>query len=245
MNRTKIPWATHVWNPIEGCSAISEGCQNCYAESFAHRFHRHWGSPQFRPEKLSEPTNTRKPARVFVCSTSDFFHDCADIDWEDSAGRVMFNNPRHTFMLLTKRPRNVRPWIHRMMDNKLWPMPNVWLGISAENQARYDERWPEIERLPFPVLFVSVEPMLGPVTTRCHARRPDWVIAGPETGARARLCCESWVEKLATECITFFDKRDEWKRREYPTPVGIVGLSANAGGQVQPAVRRPDSGGDK
>ena len=216
MQRTRIPWCSHVWNPIEGCNPISEGCQNCFAASFAHRFGRHWGSPRFRPEKLGEPARTKKPARVFVCSTSDFFHDCCEENWQDTVTLTMAREHRHTFLLLTKRPQNIQRWIWRQVESNLWPLSNIWIGCTAENQARFNERWKHMRPLGFLVRFVSVEPMLGPVTLPTDPHKPDWVICGPENGPHKRPCDPQWIDDLAAQSPCFFDKSAKWKRREFP-----------------------------
>lgn len=220
MDKSGVPWADYRWNPIEGCSPISEGCQNCYAATLAHRFHRPWGAPVFRPERLGQPLNTKKPGRVFVCSTSDFFHDCCDPLWQDKCGLVMAKDRYHTFLLLTKRPQNIQQWKGRMVDDGLWPCAD-WIGVTAENQDRYEERW-GIRSAQSLYGFVSVEPMLGPVSLkRSHLDTlPDWIICGPENGAKKRPCDPAWIQALADECedygIPFFDKREDGIRREFP-----------------------------
>jgi len=170
MQRTKIPWATHVWNPITGCTKISEGCQNCYAHALAKRFNGGDFSVTFHPERLDQPLKVKKPARIFVGSMTDIFHDAVDTHWIDDVLEVIGACPQHTFMMLTKRPEN--------MDRKLYEvteahgcrelgggdyLPNLWLGVTAENQARADERIPILLSILAAVHFVSVEPMLGPV----------------------------------------------------------------------------------
>jgi protein gp37 len=211
MTKSGVPWADYRWNPIEGCSQISEGCQHCYAASFAHRFKRHWGSPIFHPEKLGEPNYTKRPGRVFVCSTSDLFHEDIKglIDWRARILAAMDMAPWHTYLILTKRPQNIPP---------CWgPRENIWLGVTAENQARYDERWNILKDIRSRVRFVSVEPMLGPLTTHGNAhQRPDWVICGPENGAKKRPCDPKWIDALSDESLCFFDKRPTGKRKEYP-----------------------------
>ncbi len=214
MNKTKIPWADWTWNPIVGCSPASEGCANCYAAAISRRFHRPWGSAHFLPERLDQPAQVRKPGRVFVCSMADFYHETVSHVDRSSVLNVIGKHPHHTFIILTKRPHLIpagAPWFS-----------NVWLGVTAENQDRADERWHELAsrtvcREGCPVVrFVSVEPMLGPVTFSHHIPKPDWVIAGPETGPKARRCEDAWINALAEESPCFFDKRDKWTRREFP-----------------------------
>lgn len=215
MTKSGVPWADYRWNPIEGCTKISEGCQNCYAASFAHRFGRPWGTPVFHPEKLIEPMNTRKGGRVFVCSTSDFFHEKCEPIWQDRIGLEIAKHTRHTFLILTKRPQGIGAWIDRMMNDGLWPMPNLWLGVTAENQQRLDERLPYLHGT-HGVRFVSVEPMIGPVSIEWSHVQPDWVICGPENGPKKRPCNPEWIDALSAESACFFDKRPDGKRKEFP-----------------------------
>jgi len=220
MNKSGVPWADYTWNPIEGCSPASEGCLKCYAASFAKRFHRPWGTPVFHPEKIDQPMLTKKPGRVFVCSTSDLFHEGVDEDWQRHIFIVMRLSPQHTFMILTKRPARMAKRIPILEAPDLVPLPNVWLGVTAENQARYDERWPILASIPAKVRFVSVEPMLGPVLLNyADGKLPDWVICGPENGAGKRPCDYDWIATLSWESPCFFDKRESCCvpiRREFP-----------------------------
>ena len=236
MNRTKIPWCDWTWNPIVGCSPASEGCANCYAAAISKRFHLPWGKARFMPERLDQPAKVHKPGRVFVCSMGDLFHETVSREWKQAVFTVACNTPRHTFIFLTKRPERVRDWW-------IGDVPNVWLGVTAENQARADECVPILADIPAAVRFVSIEPMLGPVSMRrwlpepcaitprepcgdCEAcagnaswpTRIHWVIAGPETGPGARECRDEWIEALARESSCFFDKRQRghWVRREFP-----------------------------
>ena len=221
MNKTTISWCYgpngeqgYTWNPFTGCSPASEGCDNCYAAAIAHRFKKPWGSVTFHPERLKQPYKQRTPARVFVCSVSDIYHEDIDPVERSAVLGVIGENPQLTFILLTKRPGNIprgAPWFK-----------NIWLGVTAENQERYNDRWLElVTRTNTPdrplVRFVSVEPMLGPVVLYpCCNQRPDWVIAGPETGPRNRYCDNAWLYQLQSECDCFHDKRQCWSRRESP-----------------------------
>jgi len=210
MNRTRIPWCDWTWNPIVGCSPASEGCAHCYAAAISKRFHLPWGSACFMPERLDQPAEVRKPGRVFVCSMADIGHETVKPEWREAVCAAMRSAPWHTFIILTKRPG---PWV------KLLPA-GVWVGVSAENQDRYEERWLELtahDQGPGRHLrFISAEPMLGPIRLRRDLVAPDWVIAGPETGTKARRCDDVWIDALAAESPCFFDKRDRWTRREFP-----------------------------
>lgn len=180
MAKTTIEWATDVWNPVTGCSKVSEGCRNCYAEGIAKRF---WGNRPFtevrcHEDRLTEPLHWRKPRRVFVNSMSDLFHPDVPELFVLRVFAVMAMAPQHTFMILTKRPERMKeilasPTVQNdvwLMTEKglddcapVWPLPNVWLGVSTENQQTADERIPLLLQTPAAVRFVSVEPMLGEV----------------------------------------------------------------------------------
>lgn len=207
MNRTKIEWCDYTWNPIAGCSPTSEGCQHCYAAGIARRFGIPWGRAWFYPLRLMQPKRIKTPSRIFVCSMSDIGHRTVWKEWRASMWRVMTECPWHTFMLLTKRPGE---WLQGLPSN-------CWAGVTVESQ-KHAGRIDELMRWHSGVSFVSVEPMLEPVTLRSHVR-PDWVIAGPETGPGARECKPEWIETLAAESPCFFDKRKVgWTRREWPKP---------------------------
>lgn len=174
--KTKIEWATDVWNPVTGCTKVSEGCRHCYAEGIANRF---WGERKFtdvqcHPDRLDAPLHWKKPRRVFVNSMSDLFHKDVSFEFILRMWMTMAAAHEHTFMILTKRPdrmsRFVNEWLPgawglATMSLKLLnkPIPNVWLGVTVENQKAADERVPLLLQTPAAVRFVSVEPMLGPV----------------------------------------------------------------------------------
>jgi len=174
---TKIEWATESWNPITGCTPVSEGCENCYARRMSYRLQGRFGYPEdesFRvnwrgdyvaPSKgypiIEEPRHWKKPRMIFVCSMGDLFH-------EDVLGPTIHHliklikwvYKRHTFLILTKRPERMR----RIWMNIDGTLPeNIWLGVSVENQQRADERIPILLQIPAAKRFVSIEPMLGPV----------------------------------------------------------------------------------
>lgn len=210
MNKTGIPWADWTWNPIVGCSPASDGCANCYAAAISKRFHLPWGSAHFMPERLNQAAKVKKPGRVFVCSMADIGHETVKSVWRDEIAEAMDAAPWHTYIVLTKRPG---PWLRELP-------PACWIGVTIESDAPAIKiRWQQLLGWGWPgapVKFVSVEPMLGPVTFH-WSHKPDWVIAGPETGPKARPCDDAWIDTLAAESPCFFDKRDTFKRREFPT----------------------------
>lgn len=190
--RTKIEWTDATWNPVTGCTPISEGCDNCYAEAMAHRFGRSF-EVTCHPDRLEIPLRWRKPRMVFVCSVADLFHDGVPDDFIAAVFGIMVSTPKQTYQVLTKRPERMREWLTRITEKhgvsareycfyaardrvgermmagrspwgEEWPLTNVWLGTTMESQPRVDERFNELMQTPAAVRFVSVEPMLGSVT---------------------------------------------------------------------------------
>jgi protein gp37 len=167
MARTKIEWTDMTWNPVTGCTPISEACQNCYAKRMSKRLAGRCGYPEdepfkvtLHPERLDEPFKWRKPRRVFVCSMSDLFHEKVDEGFLCRIFDTMLAAEQHTYLILTKRPERMKDFITRCIHG----IPkNIWLGVTAENQQRAEERIPILLQIPAAVRFVSIEPMLGPV----------------------------------------------------------------------------------
>lgn len=254
---TKIEWATETWNPVTGCTPISEGCRNCYAERMSKRLAGRCGYPEgepFRvtlhPDKLEQPLRWKKPRMIFVCSMGDLFHEDVPEIEIIRVFAVMADAQQHTYLVLTKRPERMKEvltspsiandvWLMTNTgiseDKPIWPLPNVWLGVTAENQARADERIPILLQIPAAVRFVSVEPMLGPVDLSLSdgvdlsmsvgtGLKPgksylinslDWVICGGQTGPGARPMHPDWVRSLRDQCkeagVPFFFKSwGEW-----------------------------------
>ena len=229
MAQTKIEWADAVWNPVTGCTPISEGCKNCYAERMATRLKGRYGYPEdepfkvtLHPEKLEEPLKWKKPRRVFVCSMGDLFHEQVPDEYIAKVWEIMNNASNHTFLVLTKRPQRMKDFLARLgwytHDREVNPaeavldeggkytLKNVWLGVTAENQQRAEERIPILLQLPAAKRFVSVEPMLGPVdlTEVGHVGpKLDWVICGSESGPNRRPAKIEWIRSLRNQCIYF------------------------------------------
>ena len=213
------------WNPVTGCSRISEGCKNCYAAAMNTRFgEKEWnGELTFHKKRLDEPIREKRPHRIFVCSVSDFFHENMDPDWQLAVYQTMNLAPWHTYIFLTKRAPSMEEQLHGSTLPTNW-----WYGVSAENQEQFMLRWVHLKDVPAAVRFVSVEPMLGPVDITSSVY-PDWVIVGPENaGKQSRPCDPAWIDRLQKQCraldIPFFDKREGllWTRREIPTPRRIA-----------------------
>lgn len=178
MAKTKIEWVINpdgtqgeAWNPVSGCSKVSEGCQNCYAEAMARRFDKSW-SPWtkgnavhnviFRPERLEQPLHWRKPRRIFVCSMGDLFHELVHESFQERVLDIMLRADHHTYLILTKRPARMKMFFQDRFQLR-GPTPNIWLGVSIENQPAANERILHLLATPAAKRFVSTEPMLGPV----------------------------------------------------------------------------------
>jgi len=223
-DNSRIEWTDATWNPIGGCSRVSPGCENCYAEREAIRTsgvgRRHQGlvrSTERGPrwtnvvrlfeDRLDQPLRWRRSRRVFVNSMSDLFHpDVAD-QWIERIWTVMGRSPQHTFQILTKRPDRMRRFVEANLGCTL---PNVWLGVSVEDQERADERVPLLLQTPAAVRFLSAEPLLGPVLFASQTNsylRPlwggagiDWVIVGGESGRGARPLELAWIRSIRDQC---------------------------------------------
>jgi len=252
---TKIEWAEETWNPVTGCTTLSEGCAHCYAQRMAKRLAGRNGYPAdspfqvtLHPDRLEMPLHWRKPRRVFVCSMGDLFHEDVPDEYIDQVWRTMQAASDHTFMVLTKRPRRMWQWVTDQNDYGAWgalPLANVWLGVTAENQAA-TERIVYLLRTPAIRRFVSCEPLLGPVTLRpAHVtaydlrvpvpRKVDLVIVGGETGPHARVMAPEWARALRDECqdagISFFFKKwGDWK----PDVIREAGIMRRSGWQPLP-----------
>ena len=217
---TTIEWTDRTWNPTRGCARVSSGCEHCYAERIARRFDRPGGSyeglttsngrwnGQIRlvPEKLEEPLRWRKPSRVFVDSMSDLFHESVPDYYIEMVFHVMGLAHQHQFQVLTKRPERMRALLQscELQDaicgaEVPWPLRNVWLGVSAEDQTTADERVPLLRETPAAIRFLSCEPLLGPIDLS-HAQGIDWVIIGGESGPGARPCATEWIYSIVKQC---------------------------------------------
>lgn len=185
MSTTSIEWTDVTWNPVQGCSRVSPGCQNCYAERMMARFDselavntpggpRWTGKVRLREDRLDQPLRWRKPRRVFVNSVSDLFHEDVPVEFIARVWSVMAQTPHHTFQVLTKRPERMAQALSSSFDADA-PLPNVWLGVTCENQEQADKRIPHLLQTPAAVRFLSVEPMLGPVDVMPYlSNREDW-----------------------------------------------------------------------
>jgi protein gp37 len=290
-----IEWTDRTWNPLRGCTRVSAGCVNCYAEAVAYRFsgpglayeglatkvngHPAWtGKIRYVTEDVALPLRWKRPSRIFVNSMSDLFHEGVTDQQLVELFAVMANSPTHTFQVLTKRPERMRDFITRLqwvvglavvdiygyrtmlarlpyIDDleEYWPrignnpnparvvegpLPNVWLGVSVEDQATADARIPLLLDTPAAVRFVSYEPALGPVDFNAISKTHesdlgfsaltwtpddegtlgdavlDWVIVGGESGPGARPFDIAWARATVAQC------------RDAGTPVFLKQLGA-------------------
>jgi len=230
-------WWDESWNPTTGCNndIISSGCANCYARRMATRLRGRYGYPAddpfrvtFHPDRLADPLKWKKPKRIFACSMGDLFHNDVLFKWMEKIWDVIFDTPHHDYLILTKRPDRIRSFYdHMNLIGRKSDYPNIWLGVTAENQERYDERWPILARIPAAVRFISFEPALSPlkIWTPPDYVLPDLVICGAETGPGARPMKLEWARDLRDQCkeanVPFFFKKAGPKGTETPDDLMI------------------------
>jgi protein gp37 len=189
------------WNPVTGCTRVSEGCRHCYAERFAERWrgnpghhYEHGFDLQLRPERLELPLHWKRPRRVFVDSMSDLFHEQIPDDYVRAVFGVMQRAPQHVFHVLTKRPARMLA----LAPSLPWPA-NVWMGVTVED-GPYAARADALRRVPAAVRHVSAEPLLGPLDA-LDLTAIDLVIAGGESGPRRRPPQPDWLRGLRDRCL--------------------------------------------
>ncbi len=193
MKTTKIEWTDKTWNPITGCTKISQGCANCYAEAMAHRLkamrikkYAKGFDLTLHEECLSEPLSWKQPHTIFVCSMSDLFHNDVPFTFIDKVIDVIHRTPQHRYQLLTKRADRMAEYFH----NHDIPQ-NAWLGVTVEMQSS-KSRIDSLCELDAPIRFLSCEPLLEDLG-KINLRNIDWVIVGGESGPWGRPMKEEWV----------------------------------------------------
>lgn len=220
---TNIEWTEETWNPITGCTKVSPGCTNCYAETMARRLRamgmrgyadatddkgRWTGRITTLPEVLNQPLRRKKPTTYFI-SMSDPFHRNVPYEFITEMFMVMSKCPQHTFQILTKRPELMRDYFEdcRSLPPDCVSLPNVWLGTSVEDQRQADIRIPALLETPAAIRFVSAEPLLEEIKipnylrkTWPHVTRIDWLIIGGESGPHARPFNINWARQLIAQC---------------------------------------------
>ncbi|QPJ61681.1 MAG: phage Gp37/Gp68 family protein [Candidatus Nitronauta litoralis] len=239
MSNTKIEWATKVWNPVTGCTKVSDGCKYCYAERQWPRlagnkktlYHgRNFTDVECHEQLLQQPFKWKSPERIFVNSMSDLFHDAVPDNFIKKVLNVVDGNPRHTFIVLTKRPERTQEFFANFYDfrpgSDLTLRKNLWLGVSVEDQKTADERIPVLLETPAAKRIISYEPALGPVNFEKFLVPPspkgaegasslDWIIAGGESGPKARPSHPQWFRDVRDQCAKanvpfFFKQWGEW-----------------------------------
>jgi protein gp37 len=209
--QTTIEWTESTWNPVTGCTKVSAGCANCYAERISKRL-RATGQKRyhngfkltFHPEALDEPYHWKKPRIIFVNSMSDLFHEKIPFEFIRDVFQAMNDNKHHTFQILTKRSERLRE-----MAPKLYWSENIWMGVTIESNG-YVRRADDLRKVDAAVRFLSLEPLLGPLPD-LELDGIDWVIVGGESGPGARPMKEKWVLDIKQKCekenIPFFFKQ--------------------------------------
>lgn len=223
---SKIEWTDHTFNPWTGCTKVSPGCDHCYAESWAKRSgHVVWGNhdrkrttdaywrgPLLWEEKAWQFFRSHgRRQRVFCASLADVFDNQAPQVWRDDLFALIRSTPSLDWLLLTKRPQNIRKMLPTGWGDGY---RNVWLGTTAEDQERYDQRWGHLAAVPAAVRFISYEPAIGPLRLAPSGPQPDWLICGGESGGKARDMAPDWARAIADDCaargVAFFFK--QWGR---------------------------------
>ena len=269
-DNTKIEWCDASLNLASGCTPYSEGCKNCYGRSKINRFKGRKGWPSspdkvtLFPERMVQPFKWRKPRRIFINSMSDTFHPEIPFEYIAAIFGMMAANPRHLFMVLTKRDKRMLEWFEWLSGCRTktsrgwvfqvdacweeaekyvgafrrpdrfdfeWPLKNVMLGVSVEDQLAANTRIPILLQTPASKRFLSAEPLLGPIdfesilggATESRRLINGWhgisqMIAGSETGPGARPMHINWARNIRDQCqesgVSFFFKKDSKGRRE-------------------------------
>ncbi len=221
--KSDIEWTDATWNPVTGCTKISPGCKNCYAERLALRL-KEMGNPRYRngfrvtlhTDQLDLPLRWAKPKMIFVNSMSDLFHEAVPDEYIKKVFATMVKADWHIFQILTKRAERLA----KLAPQLPWPS-HVWQGVSIESKP-YTKRVTALRKVPATVRFLSVEPLLGPIAN-LPLDGVHWVIVGGESGPRHRPIKPEWVREIRKQCLAaevpFFFK--QWG-----------GTTAKSGGRI-------------
>ena len=223
MQKTKISYLTHTWNPIRmRCAPVSAGCDNCWHLDICHRFKINEGDFGLRDKELEAPLSHKKPCVIGVQFMGDLFHKSVPFEWIDKVYSVMLHGHQHTWQVLTKRPERMYEY-YRYKTHVAKEADNIWLGVTAENQEMADKRIPILLDIPASKRFVSCEPLLGsihiepyllseydkashdhqmirPLSAYRRDNKLSWVIVGAESGHNRRTCYVEWIDELASQC---------------------------------------------
>lgn len=200
-----IYWS-HGCNVVEGCTPISEGCDNCWAAAMAHQYKRDFSKITVHLDRLERVAKGKKSKVISIWN--DWCHEQLSTDQHNGILQIIDDNPQHVFLGLTKRPAFILPHIDPVGVPRLPYPPNFWVGITAENQELYDHREPRLTECGSPNLFLSMEPLLEPVDlvfdiySKIDAPNPiSWVVVGCETGPNRRPCDPVWIRSIVTQCV--------------------------------------------
>lgn len=218
MARTKIEWTESTWNPVTGCTKVSDGCANCYAYIMANRLQK-MGNYKYRngfcltlhEDCLSEPLSWKKPSLIFVNSMSDLFHEEIPAEFVKAVFSVMNKANWHTFQVLTKRAER----LSELASELVWT-DNIWQGVTVENEKN-KFRIDYLRRIPASVKFISFEPLIGDVG-QVNLEGIDWAIVGGESGFNCRPMEVDWVLNIKRQCeeqnVLFYFKQWGGVRRQ-------------------------------
>ncbi len=199
--KSAIEWTESTWNPVTGCTKISPGCANCYAERLSYRLQA-MGQPNYangfalteQPQALGLPLKWKTPQTIFVNSMSDLFHKDVSVEYIRRVFDVMTQARQHRYQVLTKRSQRLL----RLSPNLPWRL-HIWMGVSVESQA-FTFRIDHLRETGAHVKFLSLEPLLGPLTN-LNLQGIDWVIVGGESGPGARIMDKAWVIDIRDQCL--------------------------------------------
>jgi protein gp37 len=208
---SSIEWTDSTWNPVTGCTKVSSGCTNCYAERMALRL-KAMGNPSYingfnltlHEDILTLPLKWRKPQTIFVNSMSDLFHDDVPVDFIQRVFEIMHHADWHCYQILTKRSERLLE-----LSSKLHWMPNIWMGVTVE-ENNYSYRIEHLKKTGANIKFLSLEPLINPISN-LQLKGIDWVIVGGESGPNARPMKKEWVVDIKNQCqsnnVPFFFKQ--------------------------------------
>lgn len=212
MENSQINWTRHSFNEWIGCAHKSEGCRHCYAQMLASRWYKMAWGPGTQRKRTSE-ANRKLPYRwnraavdagerhrVFTASMADIFDEEVPLEWLGDLLAKIDGTPNLDWLLLTKRASSIKKRLKELGEWNRWPRPNIWLGVTAENQRRADDRIPPLLEVPAVVHFLSAEPLLGPISIPLIGEI-DWVIVGGESGNSPRPMHPDWARSLREQCV--------------------------------------------
>lgn len=211
MSTTKIEWTDRTWNPVTGCTKLSAGCANCYAETMAHRLkamgvnkYSNGFIPTMHEDALGEPLKWKQPHTIFVCSMADLFHESVSFAFIDKVMNIVQKTKQHRYQILTKRSTRMSEYFSQSVIPE-----NVWLGVTVEavtEKSRIDV----LRRLPASIRFLSCEPLIEDLG-KLDLSGIDWVIVGGESGVKARPMKPEWVRSIMKQTneqkVAFFFKQ--------------------------------------